>query len=62
MERFGTWRTGPLRASGPSIVMALDLVAEIAGAGLGKLKLNQMVPQRRVAELAATGWRSVRRS
>jgi hypothetical protein len=46
------WRTGPSRASGPEMVKALDLAAEIIGAGLGMVEREVVVPQRRLAELA----------
>jgi hypothetical protein len=46
---------GPAKASGPGLVKALDLASEIAGSGLGKLGLDQMVPQWRLAELARYG-------
>jgi hypothetical protein len=57
-ERVSTlerWRTGPTRASGPGMVKALDLAAEVAGAGFATLDLHAVVPARRVVELGKYG-------
>ncbi|MGH9120743.1 MAG: DUF4158 domain-containing protein, partial [Acidimicrobiales bacterium] len=50
------WRKGPTpRGSGPAMVKALDRVAEIAGLGLSDLGLADLVPPRRLGELARHG-------
>ena len=49
------WRTGPTKASGPGMVKALDLAAEVAGAGFATLDLHAVVPARRVVELGKYG-------
>ncbi len=47
-------RNGPTNPSGKAMVAALDRVAEVAALGLGSLNLD-LVPQRRVVELARWG-------
>jgi hypothetical protein len=50
------WRKGPpRRASGPSMVKALDQVAEIMGLELASMRLEDLVPPRRLTELARYG-------
>lgn len=49
------WRKGPPRGSGPSIIAALDQVAEIQSLGLVALGAEAVVPPRRLAELARYG-------
>ncbi|MGH3190136.1 MAG: Tn3 family transposase, partial [Streptosporangiaceae bacterium] len=50
------WRKGPPpRGSGPAMIKALDQVAEIMGLELAKLRLEEVVPPRRLAELARYG-------
>ena len=50
------WRKGPpRRASGPAMIKALDQVAEIMGLQMAGLHLEQLVPPRRLAELARYG-------
>jgi len=49
------WRTGPTKASGPGLVQALNLVAEIRAAGLTEVDLGAAVPPRRLIELARYG-------
>ena len=47
------WRKGVVpRASGPTIIKALDQVSEIAGLELAELGAEALVPQRRLGELA----------
>ncbi|WP_440106394.1 DUF4158 domain-containing protein [Streptosporangium sp. H16] len=53
------WRKGvPPRASGPTIIKALDQVAEILGLELADLGAEALVPQRRLGELAKYGMRA----
>ena len=53
------WRKGVApRASGPSIIKALDQVAEITGLGLARVGVEDMVPQQRLDELAKYGMRA----
>lgn len=53
------WRKGVVpRASGPSIIKALDLVAEIAGFGFARVALEARVPSQRLAELVKYGMRA----
>lgn len=53
------WRKGVIpRASGPSIVKALDQVAEVTGLGLAEVGVEDMVPQQRLDELAKYGMRA----
>ena len=49
------WRAGPVRASGPQMVKALNRVAEIIGSGLSRVQLDASVTPRRLAELARYG-------
>jgi TnpA family transposase len=50
------WRKGPpRRGSGPSVVKALDQVAEIMGLEIAGLRLEEIVPPRRLGELACYG-------
>ncbi|MFB4273597.1 Tn3 family transposase [Nonomuraea sp. GTA35] len=50
------WRKGPVpRASGPTIIKALDQVAEVMGLGMNQLGADRLVPPRRLAELAKYG-------
>jgi hypothetical protein len=49
------WRMGPVRASGPQMVKALNRVAEIIGSGLSRVELDATVTPRRLAELARYG-------
>lgn len=49
------WRRAPVKASGPSMVKALDRVTEIGAVGLGAIDLDAVVPRRRVLELARYG-------
>lgn len=46
------------RASGPSIIKALDQVAEITGLGLARVGVETMVPPQRLGELAKYGMRA----
>jgi len=48
------WRKGPTKASGPSMVKALDRVSEIGGVGVSGMNLD-VVPPRRLVELARYG-------
>lgn len=53
------WRKGvPPRASGASVVKALDQVAEIRGLGLADLGAEVLVPPRRLGEFAKYGVRA----
>ncbi|WP_326830039.1 DUF4158 domain-containing protein [Streptosporangium sp. NBC_01810] len=53
------WRKGVApRASGPTIIKALDQVAEICGLELAELGAEALVPQRRLGELAKYGMRA----
>ncbi|QKW36176.1 Tn3 family transposase [Actinomadura sp. NAK00032] len=53
------WRKGVApRASGPTIVKALDQVSEIGGLELAELGAEALVPQRRLGELAKYGMRA----
>ena len=53
------WRKGVVpRASGPTIIKALDLVAEIAGFGFARVDLEARVPSQRLAELVKYGMRA----
>jgi TnpA family transposase len=53
------WRKGVApRASGPTIIKALDQVAEIEGLKLAELGAEALVPQRRLGELAKYGMRA----
>lgn len=53
------WRKGVMpRASGPSIIKALDQVAEVTGLGLAEVGVEDMVPQQRLEELAKYGMRA----
>ena len=58
------WRKGPApRGSGPTMIKALDQVAEVMGLGTAELGAEALVPPRRLAELANTGCgRTPRRS
>ncbi|MEV6869049.1 DUF4158 domain-containing protein, partial [Streptosporangium subroseum] len=50
------WRKGPPpRGSGPTLIKALDQVAEITGLGLAALGAEGQVPPRRLGELAKYG-------
>jgi TnpA family transposase len=50
------WRKGPPpRGSGPAMIKALDRVAEICGLQLSDLRLEDLVPPRRLSELARHG-------
>jgi TnpA family transposase len=50
------WRKGPpRRGSGPSMIKALDQVAEITGLQMAGLRLEDVVPPRRLSELARYG-------
>jgi hypothetical protein len=50
------WRKGPpRRGSGPSMIKALDQVAEITGLQMAGLRLEGVVPPRRLSELAHYG-------
>ncbi|HEY6315514.1 MAG TPA: DUF4158 domain-containing protein [Streptosporangiaceae bacterium] len=50
------WRKGPApRGSGPTMVKALDQVAEVMGLGTAGLGAEALVPPRRLAELAKYG-------
>jgi hypothetical protein len=53
------WRKGvPPRASGPTIIKALDQVSEIEGLQLADLGAEALVPPRRLGELAKYGMRA----
>ncbi|MFC4062898.1 DUF4158 domain-containing protein [Planomonospora corallina] len=53
------WRKGvPPRASGPTIIKALDQVAKIRSLGLANLGAEALVPPRRLGELAKYGMRA----
>ncbi len=53
------WRKGVApRASGPAIIKALDLVAEIAGFGFALVGVETRVPSQRLAELVKYGKRA----
>lgn len=53
------WRKGVVpRASGPTIIKALDQVSEILGLKLAELGAEALVPQRRLGELAKYGMRA----
>jgi hypothetical protein len=53
------WRKGVApRASGPTIIKALDQVSEIDGLELAELGAEALVPQRRLGELAKYGMRA----
>jgi hypothetical protein len=50
------WRKGPPpRGSGPTMIKALDQVAEVMGLGMGDLGAGGLVPRRRLNELAKYG-------
>lgn len=50
------WRKGPApRGSGPTMIKALDQVAEVTGLGTAELGVEALVPPRRLAELARYG-------
>jgi Domain of unknown function (DUF4158) len=50
------WRRGPVpRGSGPTMVKALEQVAEVMGLGMAGLGAERLVPPRRLAELARYG-------
>ncbi|MFG2004833.1 Tn3 family transposase [Spirillospora sp. NPDC048911] len=50
------WRKGPApRGSGPTMIKALDQVAEVMGLGMADLGAEALVPPRRLAELAKYG-------
>ncbi|CNF14031.1 Transposase and inactivated derivatives%2C TnpA family [Mycobacterium tuberculosis] len=50
------WRKGPVpRGSGPTMIKALDQVAEVMGLGMAELGAEALVPPRRLAELAKYG-------
>ncbi|MFI6792044.1 Tn3 family transposase [Nonomuraea sp. NPDC050383] len=50
------WRKGPVpRGSGPTLIKALEQVAEVAGLGMTDLEADRLVPPRRLAELAKYG-------
>jgi hypothetical protein len=50
------WRKGPApRGSGPTMIKALDQVAEVMGLGTAELGAEGMVPPRQLAELARYG-------
>ncbi len=49
------WRQGPSRASGPSMIKALDRIAQISGLGFAALNVDEVVPRRRLVELARYG-------
>jgi TnpA family transposase len=53
------WRKGPApRGSGPTMIKALDQVAEVMGLGTAELGAEALVPPRRLAELAKYGMRA----
>jgi TnpA family transposase len=53
------WRKGVVpRASGPTVIKALDQVSEIEGLELAELGAEALVPQRRLGELAKYGMRA----
>jgi len=53
------WRKGVTpRASGPSIIKALDQVAEVTSLGLARVGVEDLVPQQRLDELAKYGMRA----
>ncbi len=50
------WRKGPApRGSGPTMIKALDQVAEVMGLGMAELGAEGLVPPRRLGELAKYG-------
>lgn len=49
------WRRGPSRASGPSMIKALDRITQISGLGFEALNVDEVVPRRRLVELARYG-------
>jgi hypothetical protein len=50
------WRKGPVpRGSGPTMIKALDQVAEVMGLGMADLAAEDLVPPRRLNELARYG-------
>jgi hypothetical protein len=49
---------GRARASGPTIIKALDQVSEIGGLELAELGTEALVPPRRLGELAKYGMRA----
>jgi TnpA family transposase len=50
------WRKGPVpRGSGPTMIKALDQVAEVTGLGTADLGAEDLVPPRRLNELARYG-------
>jgi TnpA family transposase len=53
------WRKGPApRGSGPTMIKALDQIAEVMGLGTAELGAEALVPPRRLAELARYGMRA----
>ncbi|MEV0405330.1 Tn3 family transposase [Actinoallomurus sp. NPDC050550] len=53
------WRKGPApRGSGPTMIKALDQVAEVMGLGTAELGAEALVPPRRLADLAKYGMRA----
>ena len=51
------WRQGPSRASGPSMIKALDRIAQISGLGFAALNVDEVVPAGVWSSWPATGWR-----
>ena len=50
------WRKGPVpRGSGPTMIKALDQVAEVMALGLAELGAEELVPPRRLGELVKYG-------
>ena len=53
---LGRWRKGPPpRGSGPTMIKALDQIADVMGLGMGDLGAEDLVPPRRLGELAKYG-------
>lgn len=55
LSEFERWRQGPARPSGKNLEKALIRVAEIGEIGLGTLNLDEVVPHRRLVDLARYG-------
>jgi TnpA family transposase len=49
------WRKGPVKASGRTMEKALDRVSDIHGMGFGRMGLDEVVPSRRLVDMARYG-------
>jgi TnpA family transposase len=55
VSQLEKWRKGPVKASGRTMERALDRVSEIRGTGFGRMGLEEVVPSRRLVDMARYG-------